>query len=116
MALSSAASELAAGRCEFAANRSYYACFYGASAVLLLAGRKFARHSGVRGSVHQDLVKTGSLDAKWGKAYDRLFDARQAADYIELFEASETEATELLELARGFVVEMKRLLATPKAE
>lgn len=115
-ALSSASSEIAAGRCEFAVNRVYYACFYGASAVLLLGGRTFARHSGVRGSVHQDLVRTGSLDTKWGKAYDRLFDRRQAADYVELFEVSETEATELLDLARGFVVEMKRLLAIPKAE
>lgn len=115
-ALTSAASEIAARRYEFAANRAYYACFYGASAVLLLAGRKFARHSGVRGSVHQELIKTGLLDARWGKAYDRMFETRQAADYLELFELNEPQAAELLDLARGFVAEMKRLSARPLAE
>lgn len=111
-ALASATSEFAARRYEFAANRAYYACFYGASAVLLMAGRKFARHSGVRGSVHQNLVKTGLLDAKWGKGYDRMFETRQAADYLELFELDDAQTAELLDLARGFVAEMKRLLAS----
>ena len=111
-ALLSAAAELAAGRFDFAANRAYYASFYAASAVLLVAGRKFVKHSGVRGAVHQDLVKTGSLDAGWGKAYDRMFEARQAADYLELFELEEAHASELLGLARGFVAEMERLLTS----
>lgn len=53
-ALLSAASELAARRFDFAANRAYYASFYAASAVLLVAGRKFVKHSGVRGAVHQE--------------------------------------------------------------
>lgn len=43
------------------------------------------------------------------QAYDRAFEARQAADYLELFEMEEAQATELLDLARGFVAEMKRL-------
>lgn len=110
-ALASAASELAARRYDFAANRAYYACFYAASAVLLAAGRRFTKHSGVRGAVHQDLVKPGLLDAKWGKAYDRIFETRQAADYVELFEPEEAQVTELLEVARGFVAEIKRLFA-----
>ncbi|MBI2316912.1 MAG: HEPN domain-containing protein [Betaproteobacteria bacterium] len=108
-ALASAASEFAAARYDFAANRAYYACFYAASAVLLASGRKFTKHSGVRGAVHQDLVKQGLVEAKWGKAYDRLFETRHAADYVELFELEEAQVKELLELARGFVAEMKRL-------
>ena len=110
-ALASAASELAARRYDFAANRAYYASFYAASAVLLAAGRKFTKHSGVRGAVHQDLIKPGLLDATWGRAYDRMFEARQAADYLELVEVEQSQATELLDLARGFVAEMKRLFA-----
>jgi uncharacterized protein (UPF0332 family) len=111
-ALASAASELAARRFDFAANRAYYACFYAASAVLLAAGRKFSRHSGVRGAVHRDLVKTGLLDAKWGKAYDRMFETRQAADYLELFEMEEAQVIELLDLAQQFVAETQRLFGT----
>ncbi len=110
-ALASAKSELAAGRHHFAANRTYYACFYSASAALLLAGRKFVKHSGVRAAVHRDLVNAGRVDAKWGKAYDRMFTVRQAADYLELAEVERAQVEELLELARGFVTEMKRLLA-----
>lgn len=50
-ALASAASELNAGRLEFAVNRSYYACFYSASAVLLMMGHRFVKHSGLRAAV-----------------------------------------------------------------
>lgn len=110
-ALASAESELAAGRNDFAANRAYYACFYAASAALLQAGSKFVKHSGVRAAVHRDLVKAGRLDARWGNAYDLAFDVRQAADYRELCEVTQAQAQELLELARGFVAEIKRLVA-----
>jgi uncharacterized protein (UPF0332 family) len=110
-ALESAASEIAAGRLDFAVNRAYYACFYAASAVLLIAGRTFVKHSGLRGAVHRDLVKTGRLAPQWGKAYDRLFDARQTADYLMLAEVEAGEAEELLALASGFVGQMQRLYA-----
>jgi uncharacterized protein (UPF0332 family) len=110
-ALASAASEIAAGRFEFAANRAYYACFYAASAVLLKRGRKFVKHSGVRGSVHRDLVKAGLLEASWGKVYDRAFGARQIADYLAFGEVERAEAEALLASARGFVREMERLFA-----
>jgi uncharacterized protein (UPF0332 family) len=86
-ALASAESELAAGRCNFAANRAYYACFYSASAALLESGSKFLKHSGVRAAVHRDLVKTGRLDPNWGNAYDLAFDMRLSADYRELLHA-----------------------------
>ena len=108
-ALASAESELAAGRHDFAVNRAYYACFYAASAILLAEGRRFVKHTGVRGALHRDLVKAGRLDVKWGKAYDRAFDLRQGADY-ELSKLQREDAEELLYVARGFVAEMKRLL------
>jgi uncharacterized protein (UPF0332 family) len=110
-ALESAKAEFAAKRFDFAVNRSYYACFYAASAMLLSEDRKFVKHSGVRAAVHREFVKTGRLDAKWGKAYDRIFEARQAADYLELFEVDKVTAIEILQLAKDFVAEMRRLLA-----
>jgi uncharacterized protein (UPF0332 family) len=110
-ALESAASETAAGRFDFAVNRAYYACFYAASAVLLLAGHKFVKHSGLRGAVHRELVKNGRLAPEWGKAYDRLFEARQTADYLAWAEVDPAEAEELLAMARGFVARMRLLYA-----
>lgn len=110
-ALASARSELAAKRLDFAVNRIYYTCFYAASAVLLKSGKKFVKHSGLRGAVHQDLVKSGMLDASWGKAYDHIFESRQSGDYLELYEFEATQVAELLVKAEGFLKEMKRLLA-----
>ncbi len=89
---------------------AYYACFYTASAVLLQEGCKFVKHSGVRSAVHQDLVKTGRLDVRWGDVYDQLFDSRYRADYIALAEFDAENAAELIREAEGFVLEMRRLL------
>lgn len=110
-ALASARSEYAAGRLDFAVNRIYYACFYAASAVLLKHGKKFVKHSGVRGAIHQELVKPGLLDVKWGKIYDQIFESRQSGDYLELYEFEQAQVSELLTQAEGFVAEMRRLLA-----
>ncbi|HLQ25942.1 MAG TPA: HEPN domain-containing protein [Acidiferrobacterales bacterium] len=110
-ALQSAQSEAQAGRLDFAVNRAYYACFYAASAVLLRMGKKFVKHSGLRAAVHQDLVKAGKLDVKWGKAFDRIFENRQSADYVELWEFETDQVEEIVRDAERFVQEIRRLLA-----
>lgn len=61
--------------------------------------------------MHQDLVKPGLLDAKWGRTYDRIFESRQSGDYLELYEFEESQVTEMLIQAEAFIKEMKRLLA-----
>ncbi len=109
-ALLSAHSEFSAERMDFAVNRAYYACFYAASAYLLILGKKFVKHSGVRGAIHQDLVKAGTLDVKWGKIFDHLFENRQAGDYLALYEFENAQVVEMLEQAEGFVSEIKKLL------
>lgn len=110
-ALASARSESSAGRLDFTVNRAYYACFYSASAVLLRMGKKFVKHAGLRAAVHQDLVKTGKLDSRWGKVFDRIFENRQSADYVELCEFAVDQVDEIVLGAGGFVQEMQRLLA-----
>jgi uncharacterized protein (UPF0332 family) len=63
-----AARQLAVGGYfDFAASRAYYAAFYAASAALLSQGFEYRKHSGVIASVHQELVKTGKLDKKFGR-------------------------------------------------
>ena len=110
-AAESAQSELRAGRYDFAVNRAYYAAFYSASAVLLAHGRHFVKHTGVRAAIHQTLVKPGLLDARFGRIYDRLFDARQRADYLALTETQAPEAVSLAAEATQFVVAMRTLIA-----
>jgi len=63
-ALASARAEEVSHRFVFAVNRAYYACFYAASAVLLLQGEKFVKHSGVRAALHKKLIKTGMLELR----------------------------------------------------
>jgi len=65
-------------------NRIYYAAFYAVSAALLERKFQFVKHSGVRAMFHREFVKTGLLDVKWGKLYDRLFEDRQEGDYVAL--------------------------------
>jgi uncharacterized protein (UPF0332 family) len=111
-ALASARSELAAGRYDFAVNRGYYACFYAASALFLQEGTTFAKHTGLRGALHRELVKGGRLAPEWGRAFDRLFENRQRGDYLELYEFEQPQVVTLVEGAEGFVAEIQRLLAS----
>jgi len=115
-ALLSAHSELQADRLDFAVNRAYYACFYAASAVLLRMGKEFVKHSGLRGAVHRDLVKTGLLEPRWGKVFDRTFDNRQSGDYLAMWEFEREHAERLVYEAEGFVKEIDRLLGDPRAD
>ena len=110
-AIASALAELAAGRCAFAVNRAYYACFYALSAVLLAEGRKYAKHSGVRAALHRDFIRRGRLDSSWGRVYDRVFENRQRGDYQELVVFDAEHANALCEEAIGFVAQMRRLLS-----
>lgn len=73
-------------------------------------GRKFVKHAGLRAAVHQDLVKAGILEVRWGKAFDRIFENRQSADYLELSEFVPDQVDAMIVEADGFVREMQRLL------
>lgn len=109
-ALESARSELEAGRLDFSVNRAYYACFYAASAVLLKMGKKFVKHSGLRGAVHKDLVKAGLMDRKWGKTFDRVFENRQSADYTAMHNFEKEQVEEMVAESEDFIKQMERLL------
>lgn len=109
-ALASARAERAAGRFDFAVNRAYYAAFYAASAALLHRGRHFTKQTGLRAALHRDLVRSGALAAEWGKAFDRLFEGRQRADYLEFAAFEATEVETLIADAAGFVGEIRRVI------
>ena len=108
-ALESAKDEFSKGRYSFTVNRLYYACFYSASAVLLQKGGKFRKHSGVRSSLHRELVKTGKVDIELGRLYDELFEARQRGDYVEFAEFEQDEVTEWIEKVCRFIEAMKSI-------
>jgi uncharacterized protein (UPF0332 family) len=111
-ALASARDEVRAGRHAFAVNRAYYAAFYAASAVLLALGERFVKHTGVRGAVHRRLVGSSVLSIELGRAYDRLFQDRQEADYVELTTFSDEEALECIEQAAALVARLNQVLSS----
>jgi uncharacterized protein (UPF0332 family) len=110
--LESAISEQANHRLAPAVRSTYYACFYALSAVLLARDKIFKKHSGVRGALHKNLIRPGLIDPAWGRFYDRVFDSRQRGDYQPLISFETDEVGEFIELAKGFVNEMSRLLTT----
>jgi uncharacterized protein (UPF0332 family) len=109
-ALASAELELNGGHASFAVNRLYYACFYAVTALLLGDGKQLARHSAVKSEFVRAYVKSGLVDARWNKFYQKLFDERQEGDYIPTatFDTSEVsaslkEAREFVDLIRGLI-------------
>jgi len=108
--LSAAEDELKAGRLSFTVNRIYYACFYIVSALLLQKGLKFKKHSGVKASLHRNLIKRGLIDEKEGRFYNKLFEARQRGDYIEFVHFEKEQVEEWLQQANEFVKAVRALI------
>jgi uncharacterized protein (UPF0332 family) len=101
---------LAKGHVLTAVNRLYYACFYAASAILLLKGYSSPKHSGIRSLFHQILVKPGLVSLSAGKLYNRLFDARQKADYADLVKFEAEDVARWLREAGSLVQEIEALV------
>lgn len=101
--LASAQREFASQSYTFAVNRLYYTLFYAVSAALLERRRSFKKHTGVRAAFHQEFIKTGKLDVKWGKLYDQLFEDRQEGDYLALIEFEREYVQEKIALCTQFL-------------
>lgn len=110
-ALVSAELELNEGHLTFAVNRLYYACFYAATAVLLQDGKQFSKHSAVKAELARSYIKTGKVDAKWHKFYQKLFDDRQEGDYIPTVVFDKLSVSERLTQAKEFVNVMRSIIA-----
>ena len=109
-ALASAELELKQNHTNFAVNRLYYACFYAVTALLLQDEKQFARHSAVKSEFVKAYIKSGRIDVKWNKFYQKLFDDRQEGDYIPttVFEGPEISAR--LRQAQEFVKIIRSLI------
>ena len=101
---SSALQDYEAGRYGVAIRNLYYACFYSLTSVLLKQGKKFKKHSGVRAEFHKSLIKTGKLNSKWGKFYDKVFDSRHESDYQPLKVIQADEVNELLSKTKDLLM------------
>ncbi len=94
-------------------NRLYYACFYAVNAILLEKGYSSAKHSGIRSLFHQQIIKSGLLPDKFGKWYDRLYDNRQKADYMDMIVFLKNDVSPWLVDAQELVRAIEKLLTPP---
>ncbi len=93
-----------------AVNRIYYAMFYQVSALLLINGLSFSKHSGVMSAFNREFVKTGRIDKELGKFFNRMFEHRKYGDYGELVEFDKEEVENWLKKAEKFLEETDKLI------
>ena len=77
--IAAAEDSLAAGHCEAAASRAYYAMFYVAEALLNERGLRFRKHGGVHGAFGEHFAKPGLLDPKYHRWLLSAFNKRITA-------------------------------------
>ncbi len=103
-ALKTARVYLDAGDGSAAINRSYYAMFYIARAMLMSAGISPPKtHSALIGEFSRRFVETGDLDRQLGRDFNKIEEQRRYADYIAEGEIPLDLASELLGKATEFV-------------
>ena len=101
--LRSARSSLENGFYETSANRSCYAIFHAARAVLVADGQSFSKHSGVIAFFNRDYIKSGILERKFGRILRDAFEIRTDCYYEDFFVISKEEVERQVENAEYFV-------------
>ena len=94
-----------------AVNRSYYAMFTSARALLALEEVDSSKHSGVISLFNQHLVKSGLFPAGFSKFLREAKNIREDADYGDFVRITRTDAETQIDRAKEFVAEAERALA-----
>lgn len=84
-------------------NRSYYAMFYAVSAVNILDGRSFKKHSATIASFIHEYVKTGTFPEWMNEAINLAFKARNQGDYMVFYSPTEEDSAKQIRNAEPFV-------------
>ncbi|MBK8493535.1 MAG: HEPN domain-containing protein [Saprospirales bacterium] len=92
------------------ANRLYYACFYAASAYLVVNGVEAITHNGVKTAFNKELISTSILPRSFGLLYNKLFNLRQDADYRDYKDLSEKDIFPLIQESADLVIRIEALL------
>jgi uncharacterized protein (UPF0332 family) len=94
-----------------AANRAYYAFFYGASALLLSINIIRSKHSAVLSAFRQHFIKPGLFSPDFSDAFGEALDTRQAVDYDMTYGVDEWQAQQLVQTADNFILTVRNYLA-----
>ena len=88
-------------------NRSYYAIFYAARAIMALDGIDRKKHSGVISYFQESYIKTGIFTKELSNIIQDAFNMRQITDYQDFFVMGYDDAVEQLKGAEKFCSEIK---------
>lgn len=91
-------------------NRSYYAVFYAANAILATQQLARKQHSGILSAFRLHFIKPGLIEPAYSDIYGRLFDDRNTSDY-QLFSPITHQLAEVdLADAQAFVTRIQTWL------
>ena len=91
-------------------NRLYYACFYGANALLARRELSLKTHRGTLTLFAKHYVKNGPFPRNEAKTLRELFDIRNRSDYEAFFDLDPEEVKPLLAEAETFLEICEELL------
>ena len=98
------------GLYDNAANRSYYAIFHAARAVLALDGLEIKKHAGVVGTFSKEYIKTGVFDPSLAKIIKSAFSIRSETDYEDFYIVARSDVEEQVHDAEFFLGEIASYL------
>lgn len=99
------------------ANRSYYAIFHSARAILAIDGEDRKRHSGVISYFQERYIKNGVFEKIYSYILQNAFEIRQEADYEDFYVIAKEDALQQLENAKHFFEKIKEyIMELEKAE
>lgn len=84
-------------------NRSYYAMFYAALALLQKISKAPSKHSGVISIFDQEYVMRGAFGKELSKDFHKAFELRQSIDYRIIKPISAEQANQIWHKAVNFV-------------
>lgn len=91
-------------------NRSYYAMFYAALALLQTVGKTPSKHAGVISLYDAEFMRKGSFPRESSVAFHEAFDVRLVSDYQPVGAPTRDAAAALLTKAESFVAEVETYL------
>ncbi len=91
-------------------NRSYYAMFYAALALLQKISKAPSKHSGVISLFDKEFVMGGIFEKELSKDFHKAFELRQSTDYKIIKPISADKANQIWQKAAKFVQALKHYL------
>jgi uncharacterized protein (UPF0332 family) len=90
-------------------SRAYYAMFHAARALLYLYGVEPRTHEGVIREFSRIIIEEKLMDKKFGRNLRQTFEMRESSDYRVGVIFEEEDAKDVLEKAKEFVMQIKKI-------